>query len=185
MTELVTERLVLRRWREEDREPFAAMNADPEVMRYFPSPLSRGESDASYDRMVAAFDRDGFTFFAVDERAGSRFVGLVGIRTLGLDDPLYPAVEIGWRLISDVWRRGYATEAARRSIAFAWEVGLRELLGFTAALNQPSQRVFAKLGFARAAADDFDHPRIEPGHALQPHMAYRLANPGQADPPET
>jgi len=179
----MTERLILRHWRDDDRAPFAAMNADPEVMRFFPSALSRAESDASFDRIVAAFDRDGFTFFAVDERATSRFVGFVGIRTLGVDDPLHPAVEIGWRLIADVWRRGYATEAAQRSIAFAWEVGLRELVGFTATLNQPSQRVFTKLGFARAANHDFDHPRIEPGHPLRPHMAYRLANPRQEAQP--
>lgn len=179
----MTERLILRHWRDDDRAPFAAMNADPEVMRFFPSALSRAESDASFDRIVAAFDRDGFTFFAVDERATSRFVGFVGIRTLGVDDPLHPAVEIGWRLIPDVWRRGYATEAAQRSIAFAWEVGLRELVGFTATLNQPSQRVLTKLGFARAANHDFDHPRIEPGHPLRPHMAYRLPNPRQEAQP--
>jgi RimJ/RimL family protein N-acetyltransferase len=185
VTELVTERLILRPWRDADRAPFAAMNADREVMRYFPSVLSRAESDASFDRIVAAFDRDGFTFFAVDERAQSRFVGFVGIRTLGPDDPLHPGVEIGWRLVPDVWRRGYATEAARRSIALAWERGLRELVGSTAALNLPSQRVFAKLGFARAAADDYGHPRIAQDHKLRPHVAYRLANLRRAAPPDT
>jgi RimJ/RimL family protein N-acetyltransferase len=170
-----TERLVLRRWRPADREPFAAMNADPEVMEHFPAALTREQSDAFVDHIEAVFDRDGWGLWALEERESGAFLGFTGLNRPGFDAHFTPAVEIGWRLARPAWGRGYASEAARAAAVFAFEeAGLDELVSFTASTNVRSQRVMERIGMDRDPADDFDHPALPDGHRLRRHVLYRL-----------
>lgn len=175
---LVTERLVLRRWDERDLEPFAALNGDPETMRYFPAPLTRKESDLLAARIEAGFEADGFGLWAVEVPGVARCAGFVGLARVGFQAPFDRAVEIGWRLDRRYWGQGYATEAARAALDFGFgPCGLREVVSFTAAINRPSRAVMERLGMHRDPADDFVHPRIPADHRLQPHVLYRLARP--------
>ncbi|HLI45164.1 MAG TPA: GNAT family N-acetyltransferase [Acidimicrobiales bacterium] len=170
-----TERLRLRRWRESDLQPFAAINADPAVMEFFPYPLDRERSDALAAAADGAFDRDGYGLFAVEVRGGDGFIGFVGLSFVGGDLPCQGSVEIGWRLARHVWGRGYATEAAQACLPFAFEeCGRSELVSFTSVLNERSQQVMRKIGMHRDPGGDFEHPSIEPGHRLRPHVLYRL-----------
>jgi RimJ/RimL family protein N-acetyltransferase len=169
MTRLETPRLLLRRWRDSDREPFAAMNADPRVMRYFPSTLTREESDAMVDRAEAAFDRLGFSVLAAELRETREFVGYIGLWVPSFEAHFTPCVEIGWRLAAAHWNRGLATEGAREILRH-WPC---DLVSFTTVDNLPSRRVMEKLGFTRDPAEDFDHPRIPEGHPLRRHVLYR------------
>jgi ribosomal-protein-alanine N-acetyltransferase len=170
--ELRTERLLLRGWGPGDREPFAALNADPEVMRFFPAPLNRAESDAFVDRMAVGFERDGFGLWAM--AVDGRFIGFTGLQRVSFEARFTPAVEIGWRLARSAWGRGYATEAARAALAFAFDTaGLDEVVSFTAVQNLRSQAVMRRLGMTTDPIDDFDHPRLEPGHPLRGHVLYR------------
>ena len=173
--EVRTARLLLRRWREEDREPFARLNADPEVMRWFPAPLGREECDALVDRCEQEFEEHGFGSWAVEVVGGEPFVGLVGLHVASFAAHFTPAVEVGWRLVRSAWGRGYATEAARAALAFGFErAGLEEIVSFTVPGNGPSRAVMERLGMARDPADDFDHPAIAAGHPLRRHVLYRL-----------
>jgi RimJ/RimL family protein N-acetyltransferase len=178
VTELSTDRLRLRHWSAAHREPFAALNADPEVMRYFPATLARTESDALADRIEAALARDGWGLWALEERSSGRFVGFTGLDRPGFEVHFTPAVEIGWRLARDVWGRGYATEAALAASAFAFDVlGLGELVSFTAEANARSRAVMRRIGMTHDSADSFDHPGLPPGHPLRRHVLYRLGRP--------
>ena len=173
-----TERLLLRRWRDADREPFAALNADPRVMELFPAALSRAESDAFVDRNEAAFEARGFGLWAVEVVDGGRFAGFVGLWVPSFEAHFTPAVEIGWRLAHEHWGHGYATEAARAAIAYGFdEVGLDEIVSFTTPANERSWRVMERLGMTHDPADDFDHPQVPVGHPLRRHVLYRLRRP--------
>src|SRR6266508_3945438 len=119
MVELCTERLLLRRWRPGDRAPFAALNADPEVMRHFPATLSRDESAALIEQIEGRFEREGWGLWALELRATGRFIGFTGLSRPSFDAHFTPAVEIGWRLAREAWGRGYATEAAREAARFS------------------------------------------------------------------
>ncbi len=170
-----TERLLLRQWRDEDHAPFAAMNADPAVMEHFPSVLGREESDALASRLRAAIAQRGWGFWAVEVVGGAPFVGFIGLSVPSFDAPFMPCVEIGWRLAREAWGHGYATEGARAACAFAFgELGLDELVSFTAVTNVRSQRVMDRLGMSRDAREDFDHPSLPEGHRLRRHVLYRL-----------
>ena len=148
MSELRTERLVLRQWREEDRAPFAALNADPIVMEHFPSTMTREASDAFVDFNIAAIADRGWGLWAV---------------------------EVGWRLAREAWGHGYATEAARAVLAFAFdELGLAEVISFTSTTNVRSQRVMERIGMTRDPAEDFDHPNVT-DERLRRHVLYRVA----------
>jgi RimJ/RimL family protein N-acetyltransferase len=173
---LTTKRLVLRAWRDSDREPFAGLNADPRVMRHFPATLTRDESDDLVDRCIAHEAAHGFTFFAVELRESGEFIGMTGLARPAFESHFTPCVEIGWRIAFDHWNRGYATEAARECLRFALDqLGLSEVVAFTAPGNAPSRRVMEKLGMTRDPADDFDHPRLAEGHPLRRHVLYRAA----------
>lgn len=176
LTELTTERLVMRGWREEDLAPFAALNADPEVMRYFPSTQTRQASDAFVkDRIIPSFVEHGFGLWAVERTDTAEFIGFVGLCTVGFDAPFTPAVEVGWRLARAHWGKGLATEAARASLAFGFDVvGLAEVVSFTSPWNEPSQAVMRRLGMVPDPAGNFDHPRLEAGSRLSRHVLYRL-----------
>jgi RimJ/RimL family protein N-acetyltransferase len=171
MTVLETPRLILRRWRESDREPFAKMCADPLVMRHFPATLAREECDRLVDGILAHFDRHGFGLNAVEVRETGAFAGFIGLSV-----PRFMlSVEIGWRLAAAYWNRGLATEGAREVLHYAFEVlGLPEVVSFTVPGNLPSRRVMEKLGMTHDEADDFDHPNLPEGHPLRRHILYRI-----------
>jgi ribosomal-protein-alanine N-acetyltransferase len=172
---LETERLLLRRWREQDRDAFAAMNSDPVVMEHFVSVLSRAESDALLDRIEARFARDGFGLWAVEERGSGELLGFTGIQRVPFVAPFTPAVEVGWRLRRAVWGHGYATEAATAALAFGFgTAGLGEIVAMTTPSNERSIAVMERLGMRRDPDADFDHPRIPAGHPLRRHILYRV-----------
>jgi RimJ/RimL family protein N-acetyltransferase len=174
-TTLRTPRLLLRPWREADRDPYAALNADPRVMEYFLSPLSRTESDGGAARITAHFDTRGFGLWAVEVMGGAPFVGFIGLAVPAFAAHFTPCTEIGWRLARDAWGVGYATEGAREVARFAFDrLGLEEIVAMTVPANLRSRRVMEKLGMRHDPGDDFDHPRIPAGHPLRRHVLYRL-----------
>jgi ribosomal-protein-alanine N-acetyltransferase len=174
-TELPADRLILRRWRPADRAPFAALNADPVVMEYYPSTLTAAESDAAVDRIEETFAGEGMGLWAVEVPGIAPFIGYTGLWTARFPAPFTPAVEVGWRLDRAYWGRGYATEAAGMAIADGFtRLQLKEIVSFTAVVNLRSRRVMEKLGMTRDPAEDFDHPNVEVGHRLRPHVLYRL-----------
>ena len=178
VTTVTTARLLLRGWRESDRDPFAAMNADPEVARYLPTPLDRASSDALVDRMVDHWAEHGFGLWAVERHDDGAFLGFTGLYRPAFEAHFTPAVEVGWRLAREAWGQGFATEAARASLEFGFEtIGLAEIVSFTVPDNERSRRVMERLGMTRDPAEDFDHPRLAPGHPLRRHVLYRLARP--------
>lgn len=175
MAELRTPRLVLRQWRDADLEPFAALNADPEVMRHFPSALTRAESDALALGARAHVSTCGWGLWAVEVRGDAPFIGFIGLAQPRFDAHFTPAVEVGWRLACEHWGSGYATEGARAAVSFAFEdLELDEIVSFTTAANDRSRRVMERLGMTHDPADDFDHPRLAPGHPQRRHVLYRL-----------
>lgn len=174
-TELRTERLVLRAWRESDREPFAALNADAEVMELFPAPLTRAESDTLVDRIESAFAAQGWGLWAVEVPGEADFIGFIGLAIPGFDAPFMPCVEVGWRLARSAWGNGYAPEGARAALRFAFdEIGLDEVVSFTSLGNAKSRRVMEKIRMTHEPGDEFDHPNVTPGHRLSRHVLYRI-----------
>lgn len=175
MTEIRTERLLLRHWRDADADAWAAMNADPEVMEHFTAPLTRQEADAARKRFATALDRQGWGLWAVEVVGGAPFIGFVGLVAVDFDASFTPAHEIGWRLAKEHWGNGYATEAAVAVLAHAFEhLALTEVVSFTAVTNTPSEAVMRRIGMTPHPAGPFDHPRVAPGHRLQRHVLYRI-----------
>ena len=169
-----TERLVLRRWRAEDSEPFAALNADPKVMEDFASGLSRRESDELIDRIEAAFAERGFGLWALEVKATGEFIGFTGLWVPSFEAAFTPTVEIGWRLARGAWGHGFATEAAKASLHEGFlEHGLPEVVALTYEHNARSRAVMERLGMKRDPSDDFDHPALA-GHRLARHVLYRM-----------
>lgn len=176
--ELRTERLLLREWRGEDLDPFAALNADPEVMRFMPKLLSRDECAARIQSIRDHFRDHGFGLWAVEVRDVTPFVGFVGLSIPRFEAPFMPCVEIGWRLAREAWGNGFATEAARAAVEFGFnELGLQEILSFTVPTNSRSRRVMQRLGMTHDPDGDFDHPLLAEGHPLRKHVLYRLTRP--------
>lgn len=173
---LLTPRLLMRRWRPDDREPLAALNADPEVMRYFPALLTRAESDLMIERIEAAFDRDGFGLWALELRASGELLGFAGLSRATFRAHFTPAVEVGWRLAHFAWGHGYATEAGRASLEFGFtRAGLSEIVSFAAVANARSRAVMERLGLVHDADGDFDHPLLLAGSDLRHHALYRIS----------
>jgi RimJ/RimL family protein N-acetyltransferase len=176
--ELRSGRLMLRRWRQTDRAPFAVMNADPVVMEYYPSTLTVAESDAMVDRIEATFMAEGLGLWAVEVPGIAAFIGYVGLWPTRFEAAFTPAIEVGWRLASGYWDSGYATEGARMVVADGFQrLGFAEIVSFTAAINSRSRRVMEKLGMTHDPQDDFDHPNVEEGDRLRRHVLYRLNAP--------
>ena len=172
---LRTDRLLLRPWRPADRQPFAQMNADPDVMEFFVAPLTREESDAFVDRIERGFAEHGFGLWAVEEISTGEFIGFAGLLHQTFEAPFTPAFEVGYRLARHAWGHGYATEAAREAVRFGFEqAGLLEIVSMTAVGNVRSRAVMHKLGMTHDFGDDFDHPRVPDGHALKRHVLHRL-----------
>lgn len=177
---MITDRLVLRGWRDDDRGPYAALNADPIVMEHFPSTLTSRQSDEMVDRMVASWSDRGFGLWAVEvvdhEGGPGQFVGFVGLSSPLWEAAFTPCIEIGWRLSRHAWGHGYATEAARAALAWGFselDPPGDEFVSFTTEANARSRRVMEKLGMRRDPADDFDHPLL-PDWAGCRHVLYRI-----------
>jgi RimJ/RimL family protein N-acetyltransferase len=172
---LGTERLILRPWRPEDLEPFAALNADPRVAAPLGGPADRAFSDALAARFSNSFAEHGFGYWAVELPGVAPFIGALGLSVPGFDAPFMPAVEIGWRLAFEHWGKGYATEGARAALDFGFnEANLAEIVSFTAKINTRSRAVMERLGMHSDPEDDFNHVRLGPDHPLYHHVLYRL-----------
>jgi len=177
---LRTARLILRAWRHEDLEPFAALNADPAVMEHFPGTLTRAASDAAAAHIRAELAERGFGLWAVEVPGEAEFVGFTGLSVVRFDAPFTRAaqpsevIEVGWRIARAHWGRGYAPEAAQAALRYGFEaLGLGEIVAFTAIGNTRSRRVMEKLGMTHEPADDFEHPNLAPAHPLRRHVLYR------------
>lgn len=170
-----TPRLRLRQWREDDLTPFAALNADPEVMAHFPAPLPRHESDALARRCQALIAERGWGFWAAELKESGAFIGFVGLHTPLARLPFAPCVEVGWRLARAYWGRGLATEAARAALRVGFEtLEVREIVSFTTLGNLRSRAVMERIGMRRHADEDFAHPALPPDSPLRAHCLYRL-----------
>lgn len=175
MKEIKAKRLILRTWTKEDMVPFAKMNADPKVMECFPAPLTREESDAFYERIKEHFDKYGWGLWAVSVKKGPKFIGYIGLKHVLPSLPCAPAVEIGWRLISEEWGKGYATEGAKAALEYGFnKADLVEIVSLTAKINTRSINVMEKIGMRRDIRDDFEHPLLSEGDPLRSHVLYRL-----------
>ena len=174
MIELETPRLRLRQWRESDREPFAALNADPVTMEFLPAPLAREASDAMLDGFRQQIAVRGWSNWAVEVAKSEEFIGFVGLSIPKRTFAFSPCVEVGWRLARQHWGRGYASEAAGGALRAGFEqIGLEDIVSFTALLNVRSRKVMERIGM-RDARQDFEHPALPEGHPLRPHCLYRV-----------
>jgi len=177
---LTTARLVLRPWRDSDLAPFAALNADPAVMEHFPATLTAAQATALAEGIQEDLAERGFGWWAAEVPGLAPFIGFIGLSVPDFGAPFLPpgktVVEVGWRLARDFWGHGYATEGARACLRFGFDdLRLPEIVSFTAAQNARSRAVMERLGMTRDPADDFDHPKLPPGHRLSRHVLYRLS----------
>jgi RimJ/RimL family protein N-acetyltransferase len=173
--QLSTERLLLRPWRPHDLDPFAALNADLRVMEFFPSVLSRHESDALAARIAAHIDTHRWGLWAVEVPGATAFAGYIGLAVPSFAAAFTPCVEIGWRLAHEHWGQGYAIEGARAALSFGFAaLKLPEIVSFTVPANLRSRRVMERLGMTHDPADDFDHPGLTVAHPLRRHVLYRI-----------
>ena len=177
-TIIETPRLLLRNWQEEDRAFFHEINSDPEVMEFFPALRSREESDALMDRIVAMITEDSFGFYALQDKATGDVVGFTGLMRTDLE-PFMPkgVLEIGWRLAKRYWGKGYVTEAALASLAYAFnERGQDEVVSFAVHNNHRSTSVMQRIGMVNDPKRDFDHPKVPDSHPqLKRHVLYTIS----------
>lgn len=170
-------RIRLRQWRDEDREPFAAMNSDARVMEFFRNCLSRVESDAMVDGIQKHFSEHDFGLWAVEVPGVAPFIGFAGFAIPRFSAPFTPCVEVGWRLAFEHWKHGYATEAARLAIDYGFRtLAFPEVVSFTSVANHRSRAVMERLGMRRDPAEDFDYPALPESHPLRRHVLYRLGS---------
>lgn len=168
-----TERMVLRGWKDSDAEPFIKMNQDEEVMRHFPKTLSAEETLSAIETMTAHFEKWDYGFFAVELKSTGKFIGFNGLYHPTFETSFTPCVEIGWRLISSVWRQGLASEGATAIIQYAKLVlKLKEIYSFTTLSNLPSYKVMEKIGMAHEG--QFTHPSLDPSHPMAEHVLYKI-----------
>jgi RimJ/RimL family protein N-acetyltransferase len=171
--ELIGPRVVLRSWLAGDCEPFAAMNADPKVMEFFPQLFTAEQSFAAFERLKNRIEERGWGLWAVEIKG--EFAGFTGLAEPTFEAPFMPCVEIGWRFHHRFWGRGYALESARLALRFAFEsLRLDEVVSFTARINKRSERLMQRLGMTPSPNDDFEHPKIPPGHPVRDHVFYRI-----------
>lgn len=172
--EMETERLYLRQWKATDRGPFSALNSDPRVMEFFPSPLTRAESDAMAERCQLLIEERGWGFWAVESKATREFIGLVGLHTPSPELPFSPCIEVGWRLAFNHWGKGFASEAAKEALRVGFNLlDLKEIVSFTTIGNFRSRAVMKRLGMQESGT--FEHPEVPESSALRQHCLYRLS----------
>ncbi|MSR88533.1 MAG: N-acetyltransferase [Candidatus Margulisbacteria bacterium] len=169
-----TNRLILRLWTEADLVPFFEMNQDPKVIEFFPGAMSHDQVELFFKKVLLQFETNGYGFWAVELKRTGEFIGYTGLAHVMFDAPFTPAVEIGWRLASEHWGQGYATEAALAVMNFVGEfLSLSEIVSFTVPQNLRSQNVMKKIGMERDVLGDFNHPRLDENHPLSLHVLYR------------
>jgi len=167
------DRVLLRQWSESDLGPFGEMNADPEVMRHLPAPLTREEASGLMARLRAGIEERGWGVWAVE--VDGVFAGMAGLSVPRFSAPFTPCTEVLWRMRREFWGRGLARAAAEEALEFGFSrLGLAQIVAYTAAVNLRSIRLMERLGFTRDAAGDFEHPALAPGHPLRPHVLYRM-----------
>ena len=175
---IATERLILRGWRDSDREPFHAMCIDPRVMEFLGPPMTRADTDAAIDRQNGLIASIGHAFWAVEHAADGTFLGFCGIKPGAEGTPIHGEIEIGWRLASPWWGQGYAREAAQASLDWGWaNLDARGIAAITTVGNRRSWGLMERLGMTRAPEDDFEHPAVPAGSPLRPHVTYRIGRP--------
>lgn len=173
---ITTARLILRPWRDADRDPYHALCSDPEVMRFLGPPQSRAESDAAIDRMQALQAASGYCFWAVERRADGALLGFCGLKPGPA--PIEGKLEIGWRLAREAWGQGYAREAAEASLGWAWRaLDVDEVVAITVHANARSWGLMERLGMRRVVDGDFDHPNVPEGSPLKRHILYQIGRP--------
>ncbi len=172
---LETDRLLLRPWRDNDIPTWVTMSSDSRVMEFYTALEDRATAEATAQRLRGFLDRDGFGCWACELKQTHRFIGIIALQMVPFDAPFTPALEIGWRLVPEVWGNGYATEGATAAMSLAFDVLKHdEVVAMTAAINIRSQRVMQRLGMSYDPRDDFMTPRVERGHRLAPHVLYRM-----------
>lgn len=170
---VATERLLLRQWREEDFPQFAHMNADPEVMEYFPQLLSREESDTFATHIMQLIEKRGWGLWALELKDEKTFVGFTGLHESWSGLPFPQEIEIGWRLAKPFWGRGLACEAAKRVLQYGFEeLNLHKIISFTSVINLRSQRLMARIGL-QDTGRNFAHPKVPVG-PLREHVLFEL-----------
>jgi RimJ/RimL family protein N-acetyltransferase len=164
--------ITLRQWNDSDFEPFASMNADIEVMRFFPRLLTTEESRQTFQRFRQGIEQKGWGLWAVE--ADGRFAGFAGLSEPKFSAHFTPCIEIGWRLRREYWGRGIAFIAAQQAVEYAFSIlRLEQLVSFTAATNSRSRMLMERLGFLHDVRDDFMHPSLDEYHPLRHHVLYR------------
>lgn len=170
---ITSNRLGLRQWSENDHDAFAKMNADAKVMEHFPYLMTREQTDAYLKRIYAHFKEYGYGVYAVDVLESGEFIGYIGFSCPTWEAYFTPCVEVGWRLKSEHWNNGYATEGAKACLEYGFKsLGFDAIYSWTALDNLASERVMQKIGLIKI--DEFDHPRIQKGHRLERHVLYEL-----------
>ncbi|HRQ89644.1 MAG TPA: GNAT family N-acetyltransferase [Bacteroidia bacterium] len=164
--------IILRQWNDSDFEPFASMNADVEVMRFFPRPLTIEESRQVFQRFQQGIEQKGWGLWAVE--ADGELAGFTGLSEPKFSAHFTPCVEIGWRLRREYWGRGIAFAAAQQAVEYAFSIlRLAQIVSFTTATNSKSRRLMERLGFSHDLRDDFMHPSLDENHPLRHHVLYR------------
>ncbi|WP_262695577.1 GNAT family N-acetyltransferase [Kordiimonas aquimaris] len=173
--QIITDRLILRTWRDEDRQAFTEINTDPDVMRYFPALQPASVSNASVDKRIAHQEKHGVCFWAAELIESHEFVGFIGMEYVHEDIPYAGSLEIGWRLAKEYWGRGLAPEGARACLAYAFSaLKAKHVVSFTTENNLSSRRVMEKIGMVHEPQHDFDHPEVPDDSSLKRHVLYRI-----------
>lgn len=172
---IATERLILRQWKESDLLPFFKINSDPKVMEFFPALLSRKESDEFVSEIQRRIDKNGWGLWAVEENKSKQFIGFVGLNQPKIELFFSPCIEVGWRLAKEYWGKGYATEAGKKALEYAFSVlSANEVVSFTAAINKRSEAVMRRLGMANSHSN-FNHPAVPSQSQLYEHILYNIS----------
>lgn len=170
-----TDRLILRQWHVSDIPVLAAINQDPTVMEFFPAPKTYAETEAFVLANIQLYDKNEYSIFAVELKESHALIGFVGLQQVGKEMPFAPAVEILWRFDNNFWGCGYAYEAAKAIVDYAFkELGITELVSFTVPDNLRSRKLMERLGFVQEPEGDFSHPKIASDHKFSRHVLYRL-----------
>lgn len=174
VTRLETKRLRLRQWVLSDMVPLYHLNADPEVMAFFPNRLNKEQSNTYLLELHSRIAQNGYGFWAVEEKASGCLVGFVGLNVPKYDLPFGPCTEIGWRLAKRFWGKGYATEAAEACLEYGFfEREIERIYSFTASVNKPSENVMIRLGMNKLDKT-FNHPLVPENSHLSEHLLYCL-----------
>lgn len=170
-----TERLILRTWEQKDAEPYFHINQDPKVLEFLRGPLTMQQINDFIPAVNQHQEKHGYTLWATELKETGQLIGFVGLNYTDWPAPFTPAVEIGWRLGSQYWQKGYATEAAKASLDYGFKkCKLQEIVSFTVPANIRSIRVMEKIGLKRDWNGDFSHPKLPIDHQLSLHVLYRL-----------